>query len=224
MTKKILIIISGIVVLVTVGYLLTVKTLSPKAPNQVLSSVVPSATVAPVNTLTTTPMPIIEPINKKVNVKLETTMGNIDLELDGNSAPTTVGNFVSLAKKGFYDGTIFHRVIPNFMIQGGDPLSKDQKNRPMMGTGGPGYEFEDEINPNKLVRGTIAMANSGPDSNGSQFFIVVAPSTPWLDGKHTYFGKVLSGMDIVDKIVSVTKDENDNPVEPIVISKVSVSE
>lgn len=187
-----------------------------------LSTVQPPAIVSSMPTIT----PEIKEINQKVNVTLETSMGNIGLELDGTVAPLTVGNFVSLAKSGFYDGTTFHRVInnPPFMIQGGDPLSKDPANRAMMGTGGPGYQFKDEFNANKLVRGSLAMANSGPNTNGSQFFIVTAASTPWLDGKHTNFGKVTSGMDVIDKISAVECDGNDNPLVPVVVKKVLVTE
>lgn len=178
----------------------------------------------PTASATIIPMTIPSPIAKKVNVTLKTNMGDIVLELDGISAPVTVGNFVGLAKRGFYDGTTFHRVIPDFMIQGGDPNSKDQTKRYMHGTGDPGYKFADEINSNKLVRGAVAMANAGPDTNGSQFFIVTADATPYLDGKHTYFGKVISGMDVVEKISLVQRDEKDNPLSPILISKIDVAE
>lgn len=189
-----------------------------------LSTVQPTAIVSTMPT--STPVQSIQEINKKVNIVMETSLGNINLELDGTVAPLTVGNFVALAKSGFYDGTAFHRIInnPPFMIQGGDPLSKDPANRAMMGTGGPGYQFKDEFNQNKLVRGSLAMANSGPNSNGSQFFIVTAEATPWLDGKHTNFGKVISGMDVIDKISAVKCDNNDNPLVPVVIKKVFVTE
>lgn len=130
---------------------------------------------------------------------IETNYGKIKLELFTKDAPKTVANFLKLAQSGFYDGTKFHRVIKNFMIQGGDPNSKDD-DPSNDGYGGPGYTFEDEINSHKLVRGVLAMANSGPNTNGSQFFIVTTESTPWLDGKHTAFGKVIAGMDVVDKI------------------------
>lgn len=187
-----------------------------------LSSTQPPAIVSAMPTTT----PEIKEINQKVNVTMETSMGNIQLELDGTAAPLTVGNFVALAKKGFYDGTAFHRIInnPPFMIQGGDPLSKDPANRAMMGTGGPGYQFKDEFNSRKLVRGSLAMANSGPNTNGSQFFIVTAQSTPWLDGKHTNFGTVIAGMDVIDRIAAVKCDGNDNPLVPVVIKKVTVAE
>ena len=212
----------------------------------------------------------IEPINQVVRVILKTTLGDIKIVLDGNKAPKTVGNFVSLAEQDFYDGTSWHRVIPDFMIQGGDPLSKDLEKREAHGTGGPGYMFEDEINaasyglnekklvdaidPSQLAmltdeakemtvqqfyeaqgykysekfqslplrRGIIAMANSGPNTNGSQFFIITAPEVAHLSGKHTPFGLVEEGMDIVDKISGVQTDERDNPVEPVLIKDIEI--
>jgi len=118
-----------------------------------------------------------------------------------------VDNFRKLAEDGFYDGLIFHRVIPDFMIQGGCPQGT--------GTGGPGYTFEDEINQHKIVRGALAMANAGPDTNGSQFFIVTTAEAPWLDGKHTVFGEVADGMDVVDRIGTTQTDSRDRPVDAI---------
>jgi cyclophilin family peptidyl-prolyl cis-trans isomerase len=147
---------------------------------------------------------------------LHTTEGAIELELFPEDAPKTVENFLKLSRDGFYDGVIFHRVIPDFMIQGGDPTGT--------GTGGPGYEFEDEINEHRVVRGALAMANAGPNTNGSQFFIVTAEATPWLDGKHTVFGRVTSGMDVVDRISEVDRDANDRPREPVTIDRVEVGE
>jgi cyclophilin family peptidyl-prolyl cis-trans isomerase len=137
---------------------------------------------------------------------MHTTLGDITLELFDDDAPKTVANFKKLAGDGFYDGVIFHRVIPDFMIQGGDPNGT--------GTGGPGYTFEDEINPHKVVRGALAMANAGPNTNGSQFFIVTIASAPWLDGKHTVFGEVTGGMEAVDAIEGVPTGAGDRPVEP----------
>jgi cyclophilin family peptidyl-prolyl cis-trans isomerase len=137
---------------------------------------------------------------------MHTTLGPISLELFDEDAPKTVENFRKLAGDGFYDGIIFHRVIPDFMIQGGCPSGT--------GTGGPGYTFEDEINPHKVVRGALAMANAGPNTNGSQFFIVTAASCPWLDGKHTVFGQVSSGMEAVDAIEGVQTGPGDRPVDP----------
>ncbi len=145
---------------------------------------------------------------------LHTSEGPIELELHSDDAPTTVDNFVKLARDGFYEGVIFHRVIPDFMIQGGDPTGT--------GTGGPGYQFEDEINQHPVERGALAMANAGPNTNGSQFFIVTLESAPWLDGKHTVFGRVTSGMDVVDRISQVDRDPNDRPREPVTIERVEL--
>jgi peptidyl-prolyl cis-trans isomerase B (cyclophilin B) len=146
---------------------------------------------------------------------LNTNKGAISVELFDEDAPKTVQNFVKLARDGFYDRVIFHRVIPDFMIQGGDPTGT--------GSGGPGYQFEDEINQHKVVRGALAMANAGPNTNGSQFFIVTADETPWLDGKHTVFGRVTDGMDVVDAISAVERDARDKPYEDVVIDRVDLS-
>jgi len=145
---------------------------------------------------------------------IETRLGSIELELFADDAPTTVENFVTLASDGFYDGLVFHRVIPDFMIQGGCPQGT--------GTGGPGYTFEDEINDHRIVRGTLAMANAGPNTNGSQFFIVTADATPWLDGKHTAFGQVTDGMDTVFAISGLDRDPRDRPVDDVVMQRVTV--
>jgi cyclophilin family peptidyl-prolyl cis-trans isomerase len=145
---------------------------------------------------------------------MHTTAGPIVVELFDDDAPKTVGNFRRLAADGFYDGLVFHRVIPDFMIQGGCPQGT--------GTGGPGYTFEDEINQHKIVRGALAMANAGPNTNGSQFFIVTASEAPWLDGKHTVFGRVTSGMDAVEAIERSPADGRDRPREPQVIERVEL--
>lgn len=211
-----------------------------------------------------------DPIREQLRVTLKTSRGNIGLVLDGTRAPLTVGNFVFLAEQGFYDGTLFHRVIPDFMIQGGDPLSKDQDDREQHGRGGPDYNFPDEINANSygldkrmlvdavapeqaerlteeakkltvkqlyeaegyryttqveslpLQRSVVAMANSGPNTNGSQFFIITAERLQHLEGKHTPFGVVETGMDVVDKISQVETDGQDNPVEPVILESVDV--
>ncbi len=155
-------------------------------------------------------------------VVLKTTKGDITIELYGNDAKKTVENFVKLSREGFYNGTRFHRVIKDFMIQGGDPLSKDDTKSSMWGTGGPGYKFEDEINSIKLTRGVLAMANAGPNTNGSQFFIVTIPATPWLDGKHTAFGRVVDGMSVVDEIEKTDTAPGDRPIVPITINSVEV--
>lgn len=216
--------------------------------------------------------PGVEPINRVMNVTLKTNKGDIVIALDGTRAPLTVGNFVKLANDNFYDGTTFHRVIADFMIQGGDPNSKDQSARDKHGTGGPGYQFKDEINANSygldttkivdvidpsqvdqlkpevkdwtikqfyesqgyryttdleslpLQRGVIAMANSGPNTNGSQFFIITAEAVSQLNGKHTPFGIVQQGMDVVLAIQNVPKDANDNPTDPVIIEDIIVSD
>jgi cyclophilin family peptidyl-prolyl cis-trans isomerase len=145
---------------------------------------------------------------------LNTNHGAIEVELFDEDAPKTVENFRTLAGKGFYDGVTFHRVIPDFMIQGGDPTGT--------GSGGPGYEFEDEVNEHKVERGALAMANAGPNTNGSQFFIVTADACPWLDGKHTVFGRVTSGMDVVDEISNVDTDAGDKPRDAVTIERVDL--
>ena len=145
---------------------------------------------------------------------LHTNHGAISIELFDDDAPKTVDNFLKLARDGFYDGVVFHRVIPDFMIQGGDPTGT--------GSGGPGYQFEDEFNDHKVVRGALAMANAGPNTNGSQFFIVTTPEASWLDGKHTVFGEVTDGMDVVDAISAVETDSRDRPRADVVIEKVDV--
>ena len=147
---------------------------------------------------------------------LHTSEGPIEVELYPEDAPKTVENFVKLAGDGFYEGVIFHRVIPDFMIQGGDPTGT--------GTGGPGYQFEDEFNQHKVIRGALAMANAGPNTNGSQFFIVTTGAAPWLDGKHTVFGEVIDGMDVVDAIESTPTDGSDKPVEPQAIERVELDQ
>jgi len=143
---------------------------------------------------------------------MHTNHGPIELELFEGEAPKTVDNFVKLSRDGYYDGLIFHRVIPDFMIQGGCPEGT--------GTGGPGYTFEDEFNDHKVERGALAMANAGPNTNGSQFFIVTVDEAPWLNGKHTVFGRVVSGMETVDAIEGTETGPGDRPVEPQVIERI----
>jgi peptidylprolyl isomerase/peptidyl-prolyl cis-trans isomerase B (cyclophilin B) len=155
-------------------------------------------------------------VSKEYVANFETNKGNFKIKLFASDAPKTVNNFVVLSRDGFYNGLTFHRIISDFMIQGGDPSGD--------GTGGPGYQFEDEINDHKLVRGTLAMANSGEDTNGSQFFIVTKEATDWLDGKHTAFGEVIEGMDIVAEIEKVEVGENDKPISPITINKIEIVE
>jgi peptidyl-prolyl cis-trans isomerase B (cyclophilin B) len=146
---------------------------------------------------------------------IHTSHGPIEVELFDDAAPKTVENFRKLAGDGFYDGVVFHRVIKDFMIQGGDPTGT--------GTGGPGYTFEDEFNDHKIVRGALAMANAGPNTNGSQFFLVTTDAAPWLDGKHTVFGRITGGMDAVDSIEAVETDSRDKPVDDARIERVELS-
>ena len=146
---------------------------------------------------------------------LHTSEGPIELELFPTEAPKTVANFTKLSGDGFYDGLTFHRVIPDFMIQGGCPDGT--------GSGGPGYQFEDEFNEHLVTRGALAMANAGPNTNGSQFFVVTAGATPWLDGKHTVFGRVTNGMDVVDRIAAADRDGRDMPATPITIDRVGLT-
>ena len=149
------------------------------------------------------------------NATMQTNHGSIRLELFDEDAPKTVENFTKLARDGFYNGVVFHRIIPDFMIQGGDPTGT--------GSGGPGYQFEDEFNQNLVERGALAMANAGPNTNGSQFFIVTADACPWLDGKHTVFGRVISGMEVVDAIEKVETGANDRPLDEVLIESISVT-
>ena len=146
---------------------------------------------------------------------MHTNHGPIELELFDDDAPKTVENFRKLAEDGYYDGLIFHRVIPDFMIQGGCPQGT--------GTGGPGYTFKDEINDHKVVRGALAMANAGPNTNGSQFFIVTVQSAEWLDGKHTVFGEVTDGMDVVDTISELPRDGRDRPLQEARIERLAAN-
>src|SRR5579862_7057247 len=149
------------------------------------------------------------------NATITTNHGPIELELFDDDAPKTVRNFTKLASDGFYDGVVFHRVIEDFMIQGGDPTGT--------GSGGPGYQFEDEFNDHRVVRGSLAMANAGPNTNGSQFFIVTAEACPWLNGKHTVFGRVTTGMDVVDAIEGSRTDGGDRPLDEVRIESVSIA-
>jgi peptidyl-prolyl cis-trans isomerase B (cyclophilin B) len=146
---------------------------------------------------------------------MQTSEGEIAFELFDEDAPKTVENFSKLAGDGFYDGLTFHRIIKDFMIQGGCPQGT--------GTGGPGYSFEDEFNSHKIIRGALVMANAGPNTNGSQFFIVTAEACPWLDGKHTVFGQVTDGMDVVDKLDGVATDGGDRPIEPVGIASIELA-
>lgn len=158
---------------------------------------------------------------KATSAVFSTSMGTFTVVFHPES-PKTVENFVKLAKSGFYNDVRFHRVIQDFMIQSGDPLSKDVGLKAQWGTGGPGYQFADEFNSHKLVQGSLAMANAGPNTNGSQFFIVTKDETPWLDGKHTNFGYVSEGMDVVMEISNTSVDGSDRPVEDVVIHSIKI--
>jgi len=151
-------------------------------------------------------------------VVMDTSLGTIKIKLFPTKAPKTVENFIGLVDKGYYDGIIFHRVIPDFMIQGGDPTGTGTDGESLWGG-----KFEDEFNSDlKNIRGALSMANSGPNTNGSQFFIVQAAATPWLDGRHSVFGQVFEGLDVVDKIVNVERDSSDKPLEEVVMKKVTL--
>lgn len=163
-----------------------------------------------------------EDLTKKYSQALiKTSMGDFQVKFYTIDSPVTVNNFLNLAQAGFYNGTKFHRVIADFMIQGGDPLSKGADTS-VYGTGGPDYRFNDEFNNHKLVLGSLAMANSGPNTNGSQFFVVTASETPWLDGRHTNFGEVVSGLDVVQKIGAVATGVNDRPLQDVVINSIEL--
>jgi cyclophilin family peptidyl-prolyl cis-trans isomerase len=162
------------------------------------------------------PESLLASLQRVTAATLHTNQGPIELELYDEDAPKTVENFLKLSRDGFYDGVVFHRVIPDFMIQGGDPTGT--------GMGGPGYTFEDEFNDRKIERGALAMANAGPNTNGSQFFIVTTDAAPWLDGKHTVFGRVTEGMDVVDKISELPRDARDKPHDDVVMESVSVTD
>jgi peptidyl-prolyl cis-trans isomerase B (cyclophilin B) len=163
----------------------------------------------------------IDLVSRYSSAIIKTNQGNITVKFYNEESPVTVNNFFNLAQSGFYNNSKFHRVIKNFMIQGGDPNSKDD-DWSNDGFGGPGYTFKDEFNSHKLVAGSLAMANGGPGTNGSQFFIVTAASTPWLDGAHTNFGEVVDGLDIVSKIENTAVNENDHPTADIIIMSIEL--
>lgn len=195
--KKVLLLAAGILIVSMVGLYLTSQT------NFLSTSTMPTEKKLPNYTATIT-----------------TNMGTIEIDLFEKETPQTVKNFVKLSQEGFYNGIIFHRVIPQFVIQGGDPTGT--------GTGGPGYKFNDEITNRKFEKYSLAMANSGPNTNGSQFFIttgdVQESNLRFLDGKYTLFGKVTSGFDIVDSISRVNTDENDKPVTPVTMESITIQE
>lgn len=192
----------------------------------------PSLTPMPSPSASTVPssMPAVsfsqvKPISSVVHVVLKTSQGDIAIDLDGTKAPLAVGNFVYLAGQHFYDGVTFHRVIPGFMIQAGDPLSRDPAQRARHGTGGPGYTFKTELPERPFVRGSLGVARTQQlDTNGSQFFITTGEDVSFLNGQYTNFGTVTSGMDVADAIVSAQRDANDNPLQPISILSTVVEE
>lgn len=170
---------------------------------------------------TVTAPPVIDDNYKKImKATIKTSLGDIEVELYGDKVPQTAGNFAKLAESGFYNGIKFHRVISGFMVQGGDPLTKDNSMKAQWGTGGPGYKFEDESFEGEYSRGTIAMANSGPDTNGSQFFIMHKDYP--LPANYVIFGKVVNGIEVVDKIAALETDSRDCPLDPPVIESVTV--
>ena len=230
--SKTLISISVLVTILVVGslwYFSRGQVVSPVGADQTPSLQIPttnnqvtSTTTEQTITSTSTTQSITD-INKKyMNATLHTNKGDITIEFQKDGVPSTVANFIKLAKSGFYDGVKFHRVIKGFMIQGGDPLTKDDSQKSMWGTGGPGYKFADELTAeNHNDVGTISMANSGPNTNGSQFFINVAANN-FLDGKHVVFGKVTKGMDVVTAIEDTKTDSNDRPINPVVIESITL--
>ena len=223
------IILGGVAVL-AIAATLFVYSDTPKEAIKAPVAEAPAVTTTDISTSTTqeanitqSSQPKMEPQTSTAQVAvIHTTMGDITLKLYGADSPKTVANFAKLAREGFYNGTRFHRVIKDFMIQGGDPLSRDDSQMGRWGTGGPGYQFADEFNARKLVHGSLAMANAGPNTNGSQFFIVTKDSTPWLDGKHTNFGEVTSGMDVVMKIDGVATAPGDRPLTPVTITSIEI--
>jgi peptidyl-prolyl cis-trans isomerase B (cyclophilin B) len=191
------------------------KETPPKAP---ISTPIPPSPNLQSSLTSNNTMPLLNQYDSAV---LRTSLGDITIKFYAEASPNTVENFLKLAHGKFYDGTRFHRVIKGFMIQGGDPNSKDT-DWSNDGVGGPGYAFADEFNKHALVKGSLAMANAGPNTNGSQFFIVTAPATPWLDGHHTNFGEVTSGMDIVEAIESAKVNGNDHPLEDVTVKSIDL--
>ena len=217
-------IIYGTVVVVIIGgfWFASSRENTNTNPSPSSSDLVSTLTPTPQSSAET-PMPSPSSTNKKtMQATLNTNKGNITIEFYEKETPKTVANFIKLTKEGFYNGVKFHRVIKDFMIQSGDPLTKDDARSSDWGSGGPGYSFADEIGvTNKNNIGTIAMANSGPNTNGSQFFINVANNN-FLDTKHTVFGKVVSGMDVVNAIQNTPTDANDRPTDPVVINSITI--
>jgi cyclophilin family peptidyl-prolyl cis-trans isomerase len=212
--------LAGLIIIVIIGALVLRNN---DAPVQVTTDS-PNSVAAMTDTSSVSSTLPIKSLEKKMYTQatFKTTMGDIVIAFDNANTPKTVENFINLTSSGFYNGTKFHRVIKDFMIQGGDPLTKDDSKQAMWGTGGPGYQFDDEIkSTNNNIKGTISMANAGPNTNGSQFFINVADNT-FLNGKHTVFGHVISGYDIVEKMSNVQTAPGDRPVDPLVINSVEL--
>lgn len=182
-----------------------------------------SAAASPAANVVPAPAPV-PPVKVSIQTSVPVGGGLIEMELYPDKAPRTVENFVKLARQGFYDGVLFHRVVPGFVIQGGDPLTKDPAMKSRWGSGGPDYRFQDEPVKGDYVRGAVAMANAGPDTNGSQFFICVNDLTGRLPKQYNWFGKVTGGMDVVDAIVAMPRDERDCPNENVVMQKVTIVE
>lgn len=224
MDKTALVIFPLLLVLAGGAWYLLGKEDAPDAPADAyaITGEAPQQAAPDAQTPAAASQPITRDNQNIMQATLHTNKGDITIEFLGADAPNTVANFVKLAGEGFYDGTKFHRVIKGFMIQGGDPLSKDDSQAARWGTGGPGYQFADEIGPgNRNAIGTISMANAGPDTNGSQFFINTADND-FLDGKHTVFGRVTAGMEAVAAIENTPVGPNDRPVEPMVITSITL--
>lgn len=225
--KQILSIVAIIVVLVVLGFITKglVNKSTTNTPDTQETATTTTAATATATTETSKEDSLLttKPVKKMyTQATLKTNVGDIVITLDSTNTPKTTENFIKLAESGFYNGTKFHRIIKGFMIQGGDPLSKDDSKQDYWGTGGPGYQFDDEIkSTNNNIAGTISMANAGPNTNGSQFFINVADNG-FLNGKHTVFGKVSAGYDLVEKMSNVATAPNDRPLEAIVINSVEL--
>ena len=197
---------------------------TPKPQQQNNMKTAPPPSTPPVPPAPSTQSKELSHLEKYSQAIIHTNLGAIQLDFYPEKSPETVNNFFKLAAEKFYDGIRFHRIIDDFMIQVGDPNTRDPQNKNIWGQGGPGYTFADEINDQKLIKGSLAMANSGPNTNGSQFFIVTKAATPWLDGKHTNFGFVSDGMDVVEKIEKVQTNDKDQPIEDVIISSIDLVE
>lgn len=221
-TTLLLLIFGIIICLGLIGYLIKNPDAKNTNENEVSTGPLPDVATTNININQNNIMSENQSTTTPTQATIKTNLGDITVKLYSEDAPKTVANFVKLARAGFYDGIKFHRIIRDFMIQTGDPLTKDDTLKNRWGSGDPGYKFDDEINNHKLVEGSLAMANSGPNTNGSQFFIVTTAETPWLDGKHTNFGEVISGLDIVNLIENAKTAELDRPINDIVINAIEL--